>query len=180
MLVLPIHRCLQFILVSPHYPENVGACCRAMKTMGFTKMGIVRPSRLALPSHAMAQKMAVKSLDVLDGATLFDNLDEAIVGTDVLVGTTARKGVSGATTPRKLAPELLKAAQRQKKITILLGNEKNGLSADEVKRCDVTLRVPIASAQPSLNLAQAMQVISYELFVAALLEREAQKEAGVG
>jgi TrmH family RNA methyltransferase len=151
-----------------------------MKTMGFTKLGIVRPGRLALPTHEMAQKMAVKSLDVLEGASLFDNFDEAIVGTDILVGTTARRGISGSMPPRKLAPELVKAAKKQKQITVLLGNEKSGLSAEEVKRCDVTLRVPIAAVQPSLNLAQAMQVISYELFVAALLERDHEKEAFAG
>lgn len=167
-LELPIHRSTRFVLVSPHYPENLGACCRAMKTMGFSQLGIVKPSRLAHPSHPMAQKMAVKSNDILEEAQLFDNFDEAIVGSDLLVGTTARKGVSGVFTPRSLAPRLVEAATSQKRIVILLGNEKSGLTAKELDQCDLLLRVPIAAAQPSLNLAQAMQVIAYELFCSAL------------
>jgi TrmH family RNA methyltransferase len=162
----------------PHYPENVGACCRAMKTMGFTKAGIVRPSRLALPTHPMAQKMAVKSGDILEAAEIFDNIDEAIVGADIVVGTTARMGVSGVLTPRSLGPRLVEAADLQRRIVILFGNEKSGLSSKELERCDLLLRVPIAALQPSLNLAQAMQVITYELFCSALAEREHQaKEA---
>ena len=61
MLRLPIHRAVRFLLVSPHYPENVGAACRAIKTMGFSEIGLVKPSRLASTDHPMAEKMAVKS-----------------------------------------------------------------------------------------------------------------------
>ncbi len=175
MLELAIHRAVRFVLVSPHYPENVGACCRAMKTMGFMRIDIVNPSRLALPSHPMAQKMAVKSWDVLDSAQLLDNVDEAIVGADLVIGTTARSGVSGVFSPAKIAPRLLKAAANKKKIVFLFGNEKSGLTSAELDRCDFSIRVPIAASQPSLNLAQAMQVITYQLFNAALEEREAEK-----
>lgn len=175
MLELPIHRAVRFVLVSPHYPENVGACCRAMKAMGFTRIDIVNPSRLALPSHPMAQKMAVKSWDVLDSAQLLDNVDEAIVGADLVIGTTARSGVSGVFSPSKIAPRLLSAAQNKKKIVFLFGNEKSGLTSAELDRCDFSIRVPIAASQPSLNLAQAMQVITYQLFNAALEEREASE-----
>lgn len=171
MLVLPIHRTVQFVLVHPHYPENVGACCRAMKTMGFTDLGIVRPSRLSSPEHPMAQKMAVKSWDVLEKARIFDNVHEAIVGADWVIGSTARRGVT-VISPRELSEAAVGLSGERRKIVILFGNEKSGLTAEELSLCDRVVRVPIAAEQPSLNLAQAMQVIAYELFVAALAARD--------
>ncbi len=175
MLQLPIHRSVRFILVGPHYPENVGAACRALKTMGFTRLGLVRPSRLAHPSHPMAQKMAVKSGDVLNNAEIYENVDEAIVGADLVVGTTARRGVSGVLSPAKLTPRLLGLSDQKKRIVFLYGNEKSGLTSEELATCDVLVRVPIAADQPSLNLAQAVQVVAYELFSRALELRGEEK-----
>ncbi|MCH2109064.1 MAG: RNA methyltransferase [Polyangiaceae bacterium] len=177
MLELPIHKSVRLILVSPHYPENLGAACRAAKTMGFLKLGLVRPSRLATPEHPMAVKMAVKSGDILEGIEIFENLDEALVGSDIVVGTTAKKGVSGIVSPSKLAHRLLSWAVQKKKVTIVFGNEKTGLSKEDLARCDLHLRIPIAAAQPSLNLAQAVQIICYALFNAALEARESQASA---
>lgn len=172
MLELNIHRHVRILLSNPHYPENVGAACRALKTMGFTRIGLVRPSKLALPSHPMARKMAVKSLDVLDGAELFDNLDEAIVGSDVVVGTTGRRGVSGVFPPWTIAEKVVDWTRAHKRVSIVFGNEKTGLTNEELARCDAFLRVPMAALQPSLNLAQAVQVCVYELFAKALADRD--------
>lgn len=172
MLELPIHKNVRFLLVSPHYPENLGAACRAIKTMGFTRLGVVRPGRLALPDHPMAMKMAVKANDVLAGAELYDNLDEAIVGVDIVVGSTARRGISGIVNPRQLGARAVEWARQGKKMTIVFGNEKSGLSSDELSRCDVSFRIPMAAEQPSLNLAQAVQVVAYELMMNALEARQ--------
>lgn len=171
MLELPIHRAVRFLLVSPHYPENLGACCRAMKTMGFTQIGIVRPSRLATPDHPMAQKMAVKSWDVLDNAEIYDNVSEAIVGADLVVGSTARRGVT-VISPKEFAQSATQLAREKRKIAVLFGNEKSGLTSAELELCDAVVRAPIAAEQPSLNLAQALQIVAYELFSAALLEKD--------
>lgn len=171
MLELPIHRALQFLLVSPHYPENVGAACRAVKAMGFWKLGLVTPTPLASPSHPMAQKMAVSSLDVLDAAARYDNFDAAISNSDVIVGTTARRGVSNVLAPHTLADTLVALAEQGKRISIVFGNEKSGLTSEVLSRCGLLVRIPLAAPQPSLNLAQAVQVISYELFRAALAAR---------
>lgn len=172
MLELPIHRALQFLLVSPHYPENVGAACRAVKAMGFSKLGLVTPNPLASPSHPMAQKMAVGSLDVLDAAPLYDSFDAALANSDVVVGTTARRGVSNVLPPHTLADTLVTLAAEGKRISLVFGNEKSGLTSDMLSRCGLLVRIPLAAAQPSLNLAQAVQVISYELFRAALSARQ--------
>lgn len=171
MLELPIHRAMRFVLVSPHYPENVGAACRALKAMGFLQLGLVTPAELAAPSHPMAQKMAVKSLDVLDGAALFDSLEGALVDCDVVVGTTARRGVSNVLPPDRLADTLVQIAAEGKRVAMVFGNEKSGLTSEQLAKCDLLVRIPLAADQPSLNLAQAVQIITYELFRAGLAAR---------
>jgi TrmH family RNA methyltransferase len=172
VLKLPIHPLTRFVVVSPHYPENVGACARALKTMGFTRLGLVSPGAMAHPDHEMAVKMAVRSLDVLAEAEVFDNLDEAIVGAGLVVATTARRGVSGVMSPRDVCPRALDHAARGQQICFVFGNEKTGLSKDELSRAELMLRIPMAADQPSINLAQAVQIVAYELFSAALERRE--------
>jgi TrmH family RNA methyltransferase len=170
-LALPIHACVRFVLVRPHYPENLGAAARALKTMGFSELSLVRPSRLCVPGHEMAFKMAVKAWDVLDQVRTFDDIASAVSDCQRVVATTARRGVSGVFTPRTLASELLESAERGERAAILFGNEKTGLSREEVELANESLRIPMAADQPSINLAQAVQVVAYELLVAALERR---------
>jgi len=168
---LPIHQHVRFVLVRPHYPENLGASARALKAMGFSDLALVRPSRLCVPAHDMAFKMAVKSWDVLDAVQSYDSVDAACAGYTCRVATTARRGVSGVRTPRTLSPELVERAGRAERCVVLFGNEKTGLSEDETVGVDYALRIPMAADQPSINLAQAVQLVAYELFIAALEAR---------
>jgi tRNA/rRNA methyltransferase len=163
-----VHRATRFVLVSPHYPENVGAACRALKVMGFGRLGLVRPGRLAGPDHPMARKMAVRSEDVLGAAELYDNLAEAVVGADVVIGTSGRTGVRGVLTPEHVAARVVSLAALGRSACFVFGNEKSGLTSAELARCDVLLRIPMAAPQPSINLAQAVQVVSYVLLREAL------------
>ncbi len=174
MLELPIHRVTRFVLVRPHYPENVGAAARAIKTMGFRELVLVKPGRLAQPSHEMAQKMAVKSRDVLDAARVVTTLEEALTGTDWMVATSSRRGVSGARPAREIARRACELANEGKRVTIVFGNEKTGLD-EELFAADARLRIPMAADQPSVNLAQSAQIVAYELFVAALDQRNREK-----
>jgi TrmH family RNA methyltransferase len=172
VLSLPIHDAATFVLVRPHYPENVGAAARAIKTMGFTRLALVKPGRLALPEHEMALKMAVKSRDVLSSAECHPTLAEALAGAEWVVATTSRRGVSGVLTPRAAAPRWIERAAAGAHIALLFGNEKTGLAATEVEQADERVRIPMAADQPSINLAQAAQVVAYELFLAALAARD--------
>ena len=170
-LELPIHLAVSFVLVRPHYPENVGAAARAIKTMGFSRLVLVKPSRLAIPGHEMAQRMAVKSWDVLAASETCDTLEDATAGADIVAVTTSRSGVSRIESPKQFADTAVTAAKLGKKIVILFGNEKTGLSSDLVDSLEHKIRIPMAAEQPSINLAQATQLIAYELFVAALNRR---------
>src|SRR5581483_1696084 len=162
MLVLPVARATTMVVVHPHYPENVGAAARAMKTMGITGLILVKPSRIAVPEHEMARKMAVKSLDVLDGAARCRKVEEALGGVALSFATTSRRGVSGVLSPRRAAEMSVAAAAAGKRVAFAL--------------CTERVRIPMAADQPSINLAQAIQIIAYELFVTGL----AAKEAGAG
>lgn len=180
MLELPITRASLFVLVRPHYPENVGAVARAMKVMGLTRLALVKPSRIALPEHEMARKMAVKSLDVLSSAERFDTLGAALEGCALAFATTSRRGVSGVLVPRQAAARAALAAERGQRVAFVFGNEKTGLSAEDRDLCTHAIRIPIAADQPSLNLAHAAQILAYELFNAGLELRARQREAAPG
>jgi TrmH family RNA methyltransferase len=169
---LPVHRHTTFVLVRPHYPENVGACARAIKTMGFDSIALVRPSRLAVPEHPMAFKMSVRAWDVLESCQRFESVGEATAGASLIVATSSRRGLDAPVTPRELAGRVVQEAAAGRSTRILFGNEKTGLTAEEVESVEVRLRIPMAGDQPSINLAQAVQLVAYELYVAALEARK--------
>jgi TrmH family RNA methyltransferase len=180
MLVLPVAQAAAIVLVRPHYPENVGAAARAMKTMGVTDLRLVKPGRLAVPEHEMAQKMAVKSWDVLDPALRAETLGEALSGTSRVFATTSRRGVSGVVSPREAAQITLELGAAGERVAFVFGNEKTGLSESELELCDGRLRIPMAADQPSINLAQAVQIVVYELFLAGLAARAADRARNQG
>ena len=178
MLQLPIHTLLQFVLVRPHYPENVGAAARAMKTKGFTRLVLVKPGKMAEPGHVMAIKMAVKSLDVLEAAPVVPNVQAALADVDFTFATTARRGVSGVLTARRAASEAVERAARGERLAFIFGNEKTGLAEEDLMGAHARVRIPMAADQPSVNLGQAVQLVAYELFVAALEAREQARPTG--
>jgi tRNA/rRNA methyltransferase len=171
VLVLPLTSATRFVLVAPHYPENVGAAARAIKTMGITELVLVNPSRLARPEHEMAFKMAVRAWDVLENARVVPNLSDALRGTECAFATTARRGQSGLLLPRQAARKALAITRLGQRVAVVLGNEKTGLSQHELSLCQHRVRIPMAADQPSINLAQACQLLAYEWFTTALEER---------
>ena len=172
MLELPIHPLVRFVLVRPHYPENVGAAARAMKTMGFTRLVLVKPGKMAEPSHVMAVKMAVKSLDVLQSAPVVPSVAEALDDVSYCYATTARRGVSGVLTARRAARDAVERAARGERLAFIFGNEKTGLAEEDLSGAQARVRIPMVADQPSINLGQAVQLMAYELFTAALEARE--------
>ena len=171
MLRLPIHERTTFVLVRPHYPENVGAAARAIKTMGFTELVLVKPGRMAGPDHVMARKMAVKSWDVLENARQCATLDEALAEASLVVATTSRRGMSGVRTARVAAALIEQHVAGGGSAAIVFGNEKSGLSELDLGRAQERLRIPMAADQPSINLGQAVQIVAYELLLAGLEAR---------
>lgn len=168
MLSFPVHQQTTFVLVQPHYPENVGAAARAMKTMGFQRLALVKPGKMAVPEHVMAKKMAVKSLDVLEGAEIHKTLDAALSNIDIVFATTSRSGVSYIESPLAASRDIVRLATLGRRIALVFGNEKSGLDNQQLARCTRYIRIAMAAEQPSINLAQTVQILAYQLLATTL------------
>lgn len=174
MLQLPVCKNTKFILIGPHYPENVGAAARAIKTMGLTRLCIVAPGRLASPTSEMASKMAVKSWDVLEAAEVCETVGEAVRGCQLVIATTARRGQKRLLAPNEAASVAATAASRGQHTALLFGNEKTGLTTEQLAHSSERVRIPMAADQPSINLAQSCQIFAYEWFCEGLRRRRGE------
>jgi len=159
----PVYTNIRIVLVEPKVPGNVGAAARAMKNMGLGRLVLVRPW---FHGHPQARYMAHGSGDVLERAEVFETLDDAIADSVLVVGTTRRRRTSTPfTNPRKAAPLMLESSVSGL-VSLLFGREDRGLLNDEMKRCTLLVAIPSSKAHPSLNLAQAVMIMAYELFTA--------------
>jgi len=152
------------VLVRPSRPGNVAAACRAMKNMGLGTLILVDP-----PSGlegAQARALAYGAWDVLDAARTAPTLRDAIAGATLVAGTSGRP-LAGAWTPRRLAEEG-PARSAGGRTALVFGPEASGLRNDELGLCHITVHIPSDPAHPSLNLAQAVLVLAYEIRVSAL------------
>jgi tRNA/rRNA methyltransferase len=183
-----------FVLFKPKSPGNIGAAARALKNMGCRDLRIVQPAGFHFandrertwsrqgPGSDDAQTMAVHGRDVLAAATIHPGLDSALADRTLVVGTTARAGPyrSEARLIREVSDEL-SALSRANRIALVFGPEDCGLTNEELKLCQRLITIPTAPEYPSLNLAQAVMIVAYELMLAAGAARElplAQQWAG--
>jgi TrmH family RNA methyltransferase len=150
---------VEIVLVRPSRPANVAAACRAMKNMGLRTLWLVDP-RPGLDEPS-SRALAYGAWDVLDGARRAVSLLEAVSASGAVVGTSALD-VAGAWTPRRLAAEAASLASGRA-LSLVFGPESTGLSAAERALCHRLVRIPSDPEQPSLNLAQAVLVLAYEL-----------------
>ncbi|EAQ99494.1 RNA methyltransferase [Congregibacter litoralis] len=156
---------IRIVLVEPSHPGNIGAVARAMKTMGLGRLVLVAPEQFP---HEEATWRAVWARDVLESAVVVDTLDEAIAECGFVVGTCARdqRLPWPVLDPRRSALEV-SANSRRGEVAILFGREDNGLSNEELMRCNLHLAIPTSDAYSSLNLAMAVQIVCYELHMLA-------------
>lgn len=151
-----------FILVNPAVPGNIGSAARAMKTMGFTDLRLVNPC-----NHLgeEARLLAHASGDVLESASVFSSLKEAIGDIDLVIGTTSRRRTirNRFFLLRDLPGVIVEKGNAVNRIAIVFGSEESGLSNDDVNLCHILSTVPMAIKYPSLNLAQAVMIYAYEL-----------------
>ncbi len=156
---------LRIILVRPRFPENVGSVARAMKNMGLSRLLVVNGCSTL---HPNAYKLASGAEDILERAEEFTTVQEAISEMGCVVGTTSREGKER--TP-DLAPEalarMLIPLSKDNLIGLVFGSEKEGLTNEELSLCHLYARIPSVASFPSLNVAQAVMVVSYELFRAS-------------
>ncbi len=155
---------IRIVLVEPSHPGNIGAAARAMKNMGLASLALVRPR---LFPHAEATARASGAESVLAGARVVDALAEAVAGCGFIAATTSRERDQNfrVLDARAAAARILDEAERAP-AAIIFGAERTGLTNDELEQSHALVRIPADGDYPSLNLAMAVQIVAYELYVA--------------
>jgi len=153
---------VRIVLCRPSHPGNIGAAARAMKTMGLADLRLVAPERFPAPE---AEWMATHAADVLAAARVHATLHEAIADCAAAFALSAR--------PREWSPQVLdvraagaQAAAIDAPVAFVFGSESAGLSNDELFACQFLVHIPATPGSSSLNLAQAVQIVCYELHMA--------------
>ena len=155
---------ITIILAEPQIPENIGSVARAMHNMGIRHLILVAPRNCDL---SKVLKMATgTSIDVVQEMEVYDDLKGALGPFQYVVGTTARLGIRrpAMTNPRLLAQDLIPISQNNR-IAILFGPEDRGLSNEQLRYCHTIATIPTAGFS-SLNIAQAVMIVCYEIFLA--------------
>ena len=154
------------ILVEPKYAGNVGAVARIMKNFGFSKLLLINPS-FSLDSDE-CRKFAMHAQEIIDNAELLQSFNEALKKMDFVVGTTSIESKNDKHHLRKaiLARDFAKEIYKMEgKIGIAFGREDYGLLNEEIKKCDLLVKIPTSEQYPALNLSHAVCILLYELFI---------------
>ena len=161
---------VKIVLVGTTHPGNIGAAARAMKNMGIKNLSLVEPKEF--PSDvAIYRSKAAK--DILEHAQVFNTLEEAISDCELVIGTSARgrKVPWPILNPKEAAEEVSRSSSHHK-IAIIFGREDRGLTNEELGLCNLHVNIPTDPDYSSLNLAQAVQILVYEIRQAILGEQE--------
>ncbi|MFN3479350.1 MAG: RNA methyltransferase [Thermodesulfovibrionales bacterium] len=152
---------ISFILVEPKEPGNIGASARAIKNMGFRNLEIAGKVDFITDE---SRWMACNAIDVLEGAKIFEDFKAAITEKNLIVGTTRRIGKRrGLILPITEGINRIRSVAVNNRVAILFGREDRGLFNNEVEECGFLITIPTDSSSPSLNLAQAVLLVAYEL-----------------
>jgi tRNA/rRNA methyltransferase len=153
-----------FVLVRTKAAGNIGAAARALANMGFADLRLVAPDA---SSDRVASEMAAHGREVLHNSGVYPDLEAALHDCVVSIGTTCRPGLyrSGAQPLRQTITEL---TQRnfEGRIAFIFGPEDYGLSNDDLRYCQRLITIPTAPEYTSINLAQSVMLVAYELFIA--------------
>lgn len=155
---------ISIVLLQPRYSENIGAAARAMRNMGIRSLVIVDPQNFDL---SKALKLATHfASDIIENSKFYPDLKETLSPFNYVVGTTARLGGQRQVvrTPLTIARKLIPISVKNR-IAILFGPEDKGLSNEDIRFCHALVNIPTAEFS-SLNLAQSVMILCYEIFVA--------------
>ena len=156
---------LRIVLVRPRYSGNIGAVARAMGNMGINDLALVSPAQLCRDE---ADAMAVHARNVLDTMQVHTSLRAAVADCGLVVGTTRRPGLyrEGALTLREFAPHVAATATANR-VALVFGPEDSGLANEDLRFCHRLVTIPTDLTYASLNVAQAVLLCCYEVFLAA-------------
>ena len=162
---------VKIILIETTNSGNIGSALRAMKTMNFSRLCLVRPKDF--PSDEV-ETMATNAKDLIKQIEVVDNLDEALEGMNFIVGTSSRmrKVPWPNETLENASPRIISEVENKTNVAILFGREDRGLTNDELQRCNLHLYIPANKDYPVLNLSMAVQVVCYQLYIDGLLHQD--------
>ncbi|MCX7973873.1 MAG: TrmJ/YjtD family RNA methyltransferase [Candidatus Aminicenantes bacterium] len=149
------------VLVSPESQENIGLVARAMKNTGFSELRITGISEL----NEDAFRTAVHSGEILRSAKFFPTLKEAVADCNLVFGSTARRREKFQVISLDQAIETIFRYPPETKIALVFGPERTGLSSEDLEMANFVYSIPQASSQPSYNLAAAVLLTLYQLFI---------------
>lgn len=161
---------LQFVLVETSHPGNIGAAARAMKNMGIGRLALVNPCDYqTYDCYARASGAD----ELVDNATVYQDLASAVADSNLVVGTSARVRSLAwpQLSPRQAAAEVLGLTQ-ESSASVVFGRERSGLTNEELALCSSLLVIPTDGAFSSLNIAAAVQVVAYEVMCATELPQQ--------
>ena len=166
---MSLNKQVKIILIETSNSGNIGSTLRAMKTMGFSNLCLVKPKNF--PSDDVVA-LAANASDLINSVEVVDNLEEAIYGCKLIIGTSSRE--------RKVpwpnesivtaAPKIIAESKKKNTVAILFGKEDRGLTNDELQRCNLHMHIPANKDYPVLNLAMSVQVVCYQLFISDALK----------
>ena len=158
---------IRIVLVGTQHPGNIGSAARAMKTMGLRRLVLVAPERYP---HADASAMAAGADDVLEAAAQVPTLAEAVADCRLVLGCTARSRriALDELLPADAAGRMLATAAAGTPAALVFGRERTGLDNAELQLCHAAVHIPADPVYSSLNLAAAVQVLTYELRLSML------------
>ncbi|HJR13239.1 MAG TPA: RNA methyltransferase [Rhodanobacteraceae bacterium] len=172
----PVPQTIRFVLARTSHPGNIGSAARAIRTMGFWRLVLVAPQRFPDPQITA---MAAGADDVLANLVVANSVPEAVADCTRVYGLSARRrGVSlPELDPRAAVAEIAPLLKAGREVALLFGNERSGLDNDELSVCHAMVRIPSAEDFSSLNLAQAVQLMAWELRSATLHDAPAARHA---
>ncbi len=153
---------IQIVLVGTQDGANVGSVCRAMKTMGITRLVLVGDREY---DENRVRTLALHARDVWESSTRYESLEEALATSVLTVASTRRQGKfrkDSVLNPQQLASRVQQTGEGL--ISIVFGRESDGLTDEEVAQCAAVVSIPTSDTFPSLNLSQAVQIITFTLF----------------
>ena len=166
---------IRIVLIETRHPGNIGAVARAMKVMGLSRLYLVQPQSFP---HEKSWFRAANATDILDQAEVTDSLEQAIAGCHLVVGTSARsRSIPWPVLDARESAESLLNEPPDHEIAIIFGREDRGLTNEELHACNYHLQIPSDPDYGVLNIASAVQVVCYELRMAAIARQPEQQKS---
>lgn len=167
---------IRIVMVNTSHPGNIGAVARVMKNMSLSSLYLVEPRHF--PSEE-ANARSSGALDILQNAVVCESLEQAVADCELVIGTSARERSADwpVLNPRQNANKLVETA-RQSQVALVMGRESSGLTNQELDLCQYLVHIPSNPDYNSLNVAMAVQVFAYEIYLQMQTTLEQNDESG--